>query len=215
MPDVQKYSAERADLAEGRLIYWSALDSWTASEGAAIALDVDPTFAKWNQIKNIPESDSFASKFRDIRRLLIRSASVADDPCPRNICRFLNKRKVPIKESTMSIVKKYGIKPKSQLDTNNKIKINKLENELKYLKKLDNTVRNRNMSTLIGYLAIVHARINPDKNNPIGKQVDSDLTGFDVHMSDDTVRGILKTSFSRLNMEDGLVDYLIEMARKK
>lgn len=71
-----------------------------------------------------------------------------------------------------------------------------------------------NIKYLVGYLSIVHANINIDGKNSLYKQVDLDLEGFDVHMSDDTARSILQECLALLKSEDGLVENLSEQARK-
>lgn len=203
----------RFAISDERIRYWSILDSWTASEAAALILLLDPDRVDSKYIALMPETSVISQKFKDNKRVIERSDELTGDDTPKEIIEALIIKGIPVPEKLQNAVKVHEEASSYRLNLL-KVANKKLKNDVEILKKSLNEKRIDSMKKIIAYLSIMTKDYIPGKNSRIHQMVEKDLKDVGVAITHDTVKSVLDDC-AEVIAEEGDIDRLIETASKR
>lgn len=200
-------------VSDDRIRYWSILDTWTASEAAALILLLDPDHVDSKYIAFMPKNSEISQKFIDNKRIIERSGDLDGNDSPKEIIEMLIQKGVKIPEKLS-----YEVKISDEISSEklNKLKIAnmKLKLDIENLNKSLNEKRIDSMKKIVGYLSIMTKEYIPGKSSGIHQRVEDDLAYMGVRLTHDTVKSVLDDCAAYLR-EAGDIDLLIEKASKR
>lgn len=191
--------------AGARFDYWAKLPLWCLDEAVALTLERDPTVVTWPAVENFAGLSSFARRFDNLRRLVVRAkeAGQLSDPVGPDIyVAWASANGVAIPAKLKECVETCKDRPTDwkALYEETRQQLAAVMSELEQLKAADQLLSTKERYTFLKMvlgMAIRGYGYDPRAaRSPKPKEIAADLADLGISVDEDTVRPKLQEAFA-------------------
>jgi hypothetical protein len=181
--------------------YWGRMPLWTLDEAVALTLGKDPRVVMWVAIENFVGVSRFASRFDDLRRLVLRAKEakqLTELVSPDDYIAWANTNRVAVPPRLKECVEAYRGQAtdwKGRYEATQQ-QLAAVTDELERLRTADKPLggkeRNTFLKWILGLAVIAYGYDHHATRSSVPKAIADELTALGTPLDEDTVRARLR-----------------------